>query len=138
MATTSLVALFGLRCVLMALTLGVAYAYSMRVFEFVQGRQTEDRLGAAVWLFALGAAFTNINSGWVMVTMPGEFHGSIGVVFFGLCVITLAHYLALTAWAAYRFDMPARRVAYRAAAVLSGVALLGGGGFFAFLRHATG
>ena len=133
MAISMMVALFGLRCVLMALTLGVAYAYSERVIEFVQGRQTEDRLGAAIWLFALGAAFTNVNSGWLMVTMPREFHGSIGAVFFGLCVITLAHYLALTACASYRFDIPVRRVALRSAAVLTGVAVAGSGVFVAYL-----
>ena len=133
MANSMLVALFGLRCVLMALTLGVIYAFSARVLEFVQGRQREDRLGTAIWLFALGAAFTNINSGWLMIAMPGEFHGSIAAVFVGLCVITLAHYLALTAWAAYRYDIPVRRVALTSAAVLSGIAVIGGGGFLAYL-----
>ena len=129
-ATSSmLVALFGLRCILMTLTLGVAFAYSMRVYEFITGRETEDRLGAAIWLFALGNAFTNINSGWVMVSMPGEFHGSIGSVFAGLSVITLAHYLALTAWAAYRFDKPVRSIALHAAAGLVIVGVLGGAGF---------
>lgn len=134
MATTSmLVALFGLRCVLMALTLGVAYAYSERVVEFITGRQTEDRLGAAIWLFALGAAFTNVNSSWVMIAQPDQFHGSVTTVFFGVGVITAAHYLALTAWAAYRFDLPSRRVALHSASVLAGVALAGAAGFFAYL-----
>jgi len=128
-----LVALFGLRCVLMALTLGVAYAYSERVYEFVRGRQTEDRLGAAIWLFALGAAFTNINSGYMMIAEPGQFHGSIVVVFFGLSVITAAHYLALTAWGAYRFDLPIRRVTFHSAAVLAVIGTLGCVGFSAFL-----
>ncbi len=130
MATTSmLVALFGLRCILMALTLGVAYAYSERVREFILGRETEDRLGAAIWLFALGNAFTNINSGWLMISTPGEFHGSIGVVFAGLSVITIAHYLALTAWAAYRFERPIRSVALHSAAILAVVGVLGAASF---------
>lgn len=133
MGNSALAALFGLRCILMMLTIGVAYAYYKRGVEFVRGRETEDRLGAAIWLFAIGAAFTNINSAWLMIAMDGEFHGSIGAVFFGLCVITLAHYLALTAWASYRFDIPARHVAVRAGAGLAAVGAVGSMGFYAYL-----
>jgi len=134
MVTTSmLVALFGLRCVLMALTLGVVYGFSARIYEFLHGRGTEDRLGAAVWLFALGAGFTNINSGYIMIAMPGEFHGSISTVFIGIVVITVAHYLALTAWAAFRFDVPVRRVALNSAAYLVAIAVIGSTGFWLHL-----
>jgi hypothetical protein len=136
--TEMLVGLFGLRCMLLALTCGVAYAYSMRFLEFVQGRQTEDRLGSAIWLFALGNGATNINSSWLMIANPGEFNGSYIAVFSGLSVITIAHYLAMTAWAAYRYDHPIRRVALHAVTFLLIVGISGAVGFSAYLSSTRG
>ena len=132
-----LAALFGVRCVLMALTLAVAYAYSERVYEFAWGRTLEDRLGTAVWLFAIAAAGTNMHSAWLMIIKPGEFHGSVGVMISMLCVMTLAHYLVLTAWAAYRFEHPIRSVVFNSASVLAAIAVVGGAAFFAYLTAVT-
>lgn len=132
-----LAALFGVRCVLMALTLAVAYAYSERVYEFALGRTLEDRLGTAVWLFAIAAAGTNIHSGWIMIARPGEFHGSVGVMISMLCVMTLAHYLVLTAWAAYRFEHPVRSVALNSASALAAIGFVGAAAFFAYLTAVT-
>lgn len=135
--TELLVGLFALRCMLLALTCGVAYAYSLRVYEFICGRQTEDRLGAAIWLFALGNGATNINSSWLMIAKPGEFQGSFVAVFAGLGVITLAHYLAMTAWASYRYDHPIRRVALHAVTLLLIVGISGAVAFAAYLGNAS-
>jgi len=129
-----LAALFGVRCVLMALTLAVAYAYYERVYEFALGRTLEDRLGTAVWLFAIAAAGTNMHSAWLMITMPGEFHGSVSVMITMLSVSTLAHYLVLTAWAAYRFEHPIRSVVFHSASILTAIAVVGGASFFAYLN----
>ena len=121
----ALVAMFAVRCALLALTFGVSYAYYERVVDYWRGRATEDRLGAAIWLFALGTAITNIHSGVKMIE-DGMFHGSVWIVVVGLLVVIVAHYFAWTAWATFRFDLPARHVSFQTAGLLIVVAIIGG------------